>query len=666
MNQKTINNLDTGTYTLTIIDSVGCIRNANVRLGSFPELLYTSNVKPNSCESLNSKIEINTTSGNPPYNYSWSNGSNSKDIQNMVDGKYFLTISDSKNCQKSDSFEIVSIKNVKASFIKTTDYCNLSNGSIQTNLTGGTAPFQFNWSNGSVSKDLNNILKGIYTVTIIDVNQCVTIFKDTIFEEKNQISYSINKTNLSCFEDNSGSIKVNANSNYLPLTYSLNLSVWNATDSFEKLSKGTYNIGIKDSRNCIITETVLIEQPNKLLAEIFKKDIECTKRATGMASVIGIGGTIPYLYKWSNNSNDSIIEQVSSGKYYYEIRDFNNCLYLDSVFLSQPDTYQLNTQYHIPKCFGDASGKIVVQPKGGNPSYQYRWFYKNVKDSILDQIPSGNYNLELTDSKLCKDTFLIGLKDLPEYKINSLDIIEPSCYNKMNGQIDVYVEGGNGAPFLYQLNNTPVQPFFRFKDIDSGIYTLRIWDSNNCLLDTIIKLKKPEKPNYILEANPKKIILGTSTLVNFEPLNFEVNNINWKPEIIMSCNHCSVSEAYPNKSSYIIIQIIDKKQCVINDSLWIDVEDDYSLGIANIFSPFAENPKNQELRVQGNHIKKATLTIYNRIGEIVYKTNEGHIKGWNGYYKGVLAEPGVYQYHVKTYHLNNQIKEKKGNFTLLY
>jgi hypothetical protein len=165
----------------------------------------------------------------------------------------------------------------------------------------------------------------------------------------------------------------------------------------------------------------------------------------------------------------------------------------------------------------------------------------------------------------------------------------------MNGQIDVYVEGGNGAPFLYQLNNTPVQPFFRFKDIDSGIYTLRIWDSNNCLLDTIIKLKKPEKPNYILEANPKKIILGTSTLVNFEPLNFEVNNINWKPEIIMSCNHCSVSEAYPNKSSYIIIQIIDKKQCVINDSLWIDVEDDYSLGIANIFSPFAENPKNQEL-----------------------------------------------------------------------
>ena len=666
MNQKTINNLDTGTYTLTIIDSVGCIRNANVRLGSFPELLYTSNVKPNSCESLNSKIEINTTSGNPPYNYSWSNGSNSKDIQNMVDGKYFLTISDSKNCQKSDSFEIVSIKNVKASFIKTTDYCNLSNGSIQTNLTGGTAPFQFNWSNGSVSKDLNNILKGIYTVTIIDVNQCVTIFKDTIFEEKNQISYSINKINLSCFEDNSGSIKVNANSNYLPLTYSLNLSVWNATDSFEKLSKGTYNIGIKDSRNCIITETVLIEQPNKLLAEIFKKDIECTKRATGMAKVIGIGGTKPYQYKWSNNSNDSIIEQVSSGKYYYEIRDFNNCLYLDSVFLSQPDTYQLNTQYHIPKCFGDASGKIVVQPKGGNPSYQYRWFYKNVKDSTLDQIKAGNYNLELTDSKLCKDTFLLELKDLPELKFNSINIIEPSCFNKINGQIDVYVEGGNGAPFLYQLNNNPVQPFFRFKDIDSGKYLVRVWDANNCIIDTIIQLKKPEKPVYVLDANPKNIKLGASTIVNFEAKNFDIEDLSWKPEIIMSCSNCFSSEAYPNQSSFIILQVIDKKQCIINDSIWIDVDDNHSLGIANIFSPKAVNTENQELRVQGNHIKKATLTIYNRIGEIVFSTNEGHLKGWNGYYKGALAEPGIYQYHVKTYHLNNQIKEKKGNFTLLY
>jgi hypothetical protein len=666
MNQKTINNLDTGTYTLTIIDSVGCIRNANVRLGSFPELLYTSNVKPNSCESLNSKIEINTTSGNPPYNYSWSNGSNSKDIQNMVDGKYFLTISDSKNCQKSDSFEIISIKNVKANFVKTTDYCNLSNGSIQTNLTGGTAPFQFNWSNGSVSKDLNNILKGIYTVTIIDVNQCVTIFKDTIFEEKNQISYSISKTNLSCFEDNSGIIKINANSNYLPLRFSLNLNVWNATDSFGNLSKGTYNIGIKDSRNCIITETVLIEQPNKLLAEIFKKDIECTKRATGMARVIGIGGTKPYQYKWSNNSNDSIIEQVSSGKYYYEIRDFNNCVYKDSIFLFQPDTYQLNTQYYIPKCFGDASGKIVVHPKGGNPRYQYRWFYKNVKNSTLDQIKAGNYNLELTDSKLCKDTFLLELKDLPEYKINSLDIIEPSCYNKMNGQIDVYVEGGNGAPFFYQLNNTPIQPFFRFKDIDSGIYTLRIWDSNNCLLDTIIQLKKPEKPVYVLDANPKNIKLGASTIVNFEAKNFDIEDLSWKPEIIMSCSNCFSSEAYPNQSSFIILQVIDKKQCIINDSIWIDVDDNHSLGIANIFSPKAVNTENQELRVQGNHIKKATLTIYNRIGEIVFSTNEGHLKGWNGYYKGALAEPGIYQYHVKTYHLNNQIKEKKGNFTLLY
>ena len=666
MNQKTINSLDTGIYSLTIIDSVGCIRNASVRLGSFPAIIYTSNIKPNSCESLNSKIEINTTNGNPPYNYNWSNGNTSKEIQNIVDGKYFLTITDSKNCQKVDSVEIISIKNVKANFVKTTDYCNLSSGSIQTNLTGGTPPFQFKWSNDSVSKDLNNILKGIYTLTIIDNNDCIAIFQDTIVEEKNQILYSINQSNLLCNEDNSGSIKINANSNYLPLTFSLNLNVWNTTDSFGNLSKGTYNIGIKDSRNCIITETVLIEEPNKLLAEIIKKDIECTKRATGKASVKGIGGTKPYQYKWSNNSNDSIIEQVSSGKYYYEIRDFNNCLYLDSVFLSQPDTYQLNTQYYIPKCFGDASGKIVVHPKGGNPRYQYRWFYKNVKDSTLDQIKTGNYNLELTDSKLCKDTFLLELKDLPELKFNSINIIEPSCFNKLNGQIDVYVEGGNGAPFLYQLNNNPVQPFFRFKDIDSGKYLVRVWDANNCKIDTIIQLKKPEKPIYVLDANPRNIKLGTSTIVNFEAKNFDIEDLSWKPEIIMSCSNCSTSEAYPNQSSFINLQVIDKKQCIINDSLWIDVDDDHSLGIANIFSPKAFNTENQELRVQGNHIKKATLTIYNRIGEIVFSTNEGHINGWNGYYKGALAEPGIYQYHVKTYHLNNQIKEKKGNFTLLY
>lgn len=667
MSQKSINNIGTGTYSLTIIDSLGCIRTATTQLGSFPEIIFNSKIKPNNCEILNSKIEISVSSGNEPFNFNWNNGSTTKDIQNLADGTYFLTISDSKNCQKMDSFEIVSIKNVKASFTKTTDYCNLSNGNIQTNLTNGTPPFQFNWSNGLKTKDINNLLKGIYILTITDNNQCVTIFRDTIFEEKNQISYSINKKDLACFEDNSGFIKVNANSNYAPLSYSFNLTTWKNIDSFPNLSQGTYIIGIKDNRNCIITESVLIEQPEKLSSQIIEKiDVKCTKRATGFASIKGIGGTSPYIYKWSNNILDSFINGVVADKYKYEIIDFNNCFHKDSIIINQPDTYQLNTLYFIPNCFGEASGKIVVQPKGGNPNYQYLWLNFNKKDSFLKDIKAGNYILELTDNKFCKDTFLIELKDLPEFKINSIEIKEPSCYNKINGQVDIDVIGGNGSPYFYQLNNYPIQTFFRFKDLDSGNYIISIWDSKKCLIDTLIKLNKPEIPNYILESNPNKILLGTSTVVSFEPLNFEVQEIEWKPNVIMSCNNCSVSNAYPNKSSFISIHIIDNKQCIIKDSLWIDVEDNYSLGIADIFSPFSLNKENQELIVQGNHIKKASFTIYNRIGEVVFHSEEGHIRGWDGFYKGKLAEPGVYQYHVKSFHLNNQIKEKKGNFTLLY
>lgn len=55
--------------------------------------------------------------------------------------------------------------------------CHLSSdGSIQLNPAGGTAPYLFGWSNGDHTQDLMGVPAGTYSVTVVDANNCTTTF----------------------------------------------------------------------------------------------------------------------------------------------------------------------------------------------------------------------------------------------------------------------------------------------------------------------------------------------------------------------------------------------------------------------------------------------------------------------------------------------------------
>jgi SprB repeat/Lactonase, 7-bladed beta-propeller len=53
-------------------------------------------------------------------------------------------------------------------------------GAISINVTGGTAPFEFLWSNGEATQNINNLNGGVYTVVITDANGCEQEFTYTV------------------------------------------------------------------------------------------------------------------------------------------------------------------------------------------------------------------------------------------------------------------------------------------------------------------------------------------------------------------------------------------------------------------------------------------------------------------------------------------------------
>jgi hypothetical protein len=76
------------------------------------------------------------------------------------------------------------------------------------------------------------------------------------------------------------------------------------------------------------------------------------------------------------------------------------------------------------------------------------------------------------------------------------------------------------------------------------------------------------------------------------------------------------------------------------------------------------------LRLRGEEIARIDLSIYNRLGQLVFHSNnlamlENETYGWDGKFKGKLQDPGVFVYYLKVGCSDDRNFVKKGNITLL-
>jgi len=119
----------------------------------------------------------NIQNGTTPYSYLWSTGITGTVANNLSEGSYQLTITDSNGCPFENSYAVGVENNIQASFSSNNvSSINLNDGSIDVIPAGGTAPYSFLWSNGSTNQNLTNAGLGTYSVTITDSNGCSEFF----------------------------------------------------------------------------------------------------------------------------------------------------------------------------------------------------------------------------------------------------------------------------------------------------------------------------------------------------------------------------------------------------------------------------------------------------------------------------------------------------------
>jgi hypothetical protein len=162
-------------YNVNIKDANGCIFTISKFL-SEPALLNLNATKNDvSCSGGNNGlISLNVTGGVAPYSLDWSNGETGLINQDLTAGIYTVEVTDFNGCMGTMSFTIgqpASPLVVNAVLTPATGDFSLD-GAIDITVTGGTSPYQFNWSNGFEIQDLDTLNPGNYTITITDSKGC--------------------------------------------------------------------------------------------------------------------------------------------------------------------------------------------------------------------------------------------------------------------------------------------------------------------------------------------------------------------------------------------------------------------------------------------------------------------------------------------------------------
>ena len=140
-------------------------------LGDLP-LTINSDVIDASCsDSSDGAITVNAENGTGNYTYLWSNGNTSNSLIGIAAGDYEVSISDGNlTITETITVEapdpIITFENITA------DLDNQGTGSIELNISGGTAPYSILWNTGSTDFILSDLSAGTYTVTITDDQQC--------------------------------------------------------------------------------------------------------------------------------------------------------------------------------------------------------------------------------------------------------------------------------------------------------------------------------------------------------------------------------------------------------------------------------------------------------------------------------------------------------------
>jgi gliding motility-associated-like protein len=506
-------NLDSGTYTVVATDDNGCTVTDNILVDEPNELLLSASMTAAAtCFGYSDgEGEFTISGGVETYDVTWDNGTTSGSINginastqtmgSLTAGTYTVVATDANGCTVSDNFDITEPPQI-TNVINVTSHVTCfggADGGFDILISGGTANYDIDWSNGVYSDNLSNvgvgphnitnIPAGNYDLTITDANSCEQIESFTINEPSEITITNGVITNVSCFGGADGEINITIGGGtpVYDLTWDNGSTSGSLTDipaglqTLTNLDAGNYLIEVTDDNGCVQSDNIIIDAPSSVLnlGVLSVTDASCVGVPDGSATVEATGGEPPYTFAWDNpNGLDENITNVGAGTYNVTVTDSWNCSITIPVVIGQPldgltATY-LTTDVSCP---GDSDGSITLTPSGGTAPYTYVWDPNVSSNETASGLAVGTYNITISDAGTCVLNMSVDVDlDPNALSLSFASTDSVTCFGGNDGSLTILATGGLG-PYDYAWSNGPV---IETTTGAAGNYTVTVTDANMC------------------------------------------------------------------------------------------------------------------------------------------------------------------------------------------
>ncbi len=318
-----------------------------------------------------------------------------------------------------------------------------------------------------------------------------------------QVTFSSSKTDILCYNNNDGSITINAQGGSgTSFQYSIdNGTSWQSTNTFTNLSAATYNLLARDGKSCV-SETgqqVIITTPSTpftLIANIIN-DPSANGVSDGNISIDVLGGAGTLNFQWKKDGTNFATTQnitgLGVGIYTVTATDANSCVSNTLTFtLQEPPPLTVTfTLIQGIDCNGD-TGSITAQGIGGSSandnSYTYLW-NNGATDQNLLNVSANTYTVTVTDSNGATVTGSYNLVEPPSILVTSTatDVL---CNGGSDGAVTLGITGGTGAYTISWADDNTINSPNR-TDLSFGEYFYNISDANNCSINGSVQVLQP-------------------------------------------------------------------------------------------------------------------------------------------------------------------------------
>ena len=456
-------------------------------------------------------------------------------------------------------------------------------------------------------------------------------------------------------------INLNAGGN-VPVTYELwNTSVnalvgtSNSMDgscSFNAPSAGSFVIHSTDTYGCRdTTNAISILEFIPPSVQLIGNNLTCFQDASGSIEISGSGGTGALTELSTSSPLPFILMNLNAGVLNVQVIDENGCLASSSVLLEEPAVLQATlTQQTDLICATQCTGSISYSSSGGVGNYSFELLSNGtsgVASGVLTNLCGGADTLVVSDGNGCSFQLPFELNYPDSLQIQS-SIVEPTCYEYVDGNANLFFSGGTGSLLIDITNgNFEILPQsvveYQLANLGVGTISIHVEDDAGCSIDEVISVESVFPSNLNLNTTSTEEscfnnLDGTAEALlqgGNGPFSFLWNDLQ--------AQQTALATGLVGNRNY-RVEVTDVNNCIYKRTVFVPLKDG-CIFIANAITPNGDGSNDTWVIGGLDGYADAHVQVVNRYGQVVFESN-GYANPWRGTLNNEPLPPADYYYVV--------------------